>query len=221
MRGDTLPPPPPSTNGDEEEALDNEGIQEGWSAGQATMDSTSQWASAFKPEEKSQVVKFLQDKPYASIRRHWVERTTPEGKSLRAWTCLKSVKKDCPLCEIGDKAQAVSCFNIAIVGDAGQVERKSWDVGARLFNVLKAYANDPKIAPITRGFFLVSKTGKRGTVQYNVTPVKATSLEEDYDVQVPSDFTLSGLELYTKDIIDIPLPSKMRELAAEMVDDYD
>jgi hypothetical protein len=212
-----------ASNGDadEDNTADHGAIHEGWSAGQQIMDSTSQWASAFKPEEKSQVIKFLQDNPYASFRRHWIERNSPEGRTVRAWTCLKTVSKDCPLCEIGDKAQAVSAFNIAIIGDAGQVERKSWDVGARLFNVLKSYANDPKIAPLTKGYFLVSKTGKRGTVQYNVTPIKATSLEEDYDVEVPTDDAFKRLELYTKDIIDLPLPSKLRELATEMVDDYD
>ena len=208
-------------------------LKSGWGPGQKQMDSTSAWAQTFRPDEKIQVIKFLQDAPYASLRRHWVDRTLVDdnGKAMktrRPYTCLLSWDKDakgnpsvCPLCEVGDKASATSCFNIATCDEKGYVERKSWDVGPRLFNVLKAYANDPKVQPLSRGFFLVSKTGKMGTVQYNVVPVKASALAEDYDTKVPEAEDLEALDLYDETIIEIPTVKALRELAQELMDDYE
>jgi len=197
-----------------------EELREGWSAAQEVMDSTSSFANALKPEEKSKVIKFLDEQPYVNYRRHWIERATPQGKSTRSYTCLKSFGKECPLCDAGDRAQAVSAFNVAEIGDDGVVSLKSWDVGPKIFNILKGYANDPKIAPLTRGFFLVSRTGKKGSVNHQVIPVKATALEEDYDIPVPDTAAFNRLEKYTKDIVEVPTRKSLDEIALEIADDY-
>jgi hypothetical protein len=194
-------------------------LRPGWTEGQKNMDATSSFAQAFKPEEKSKAIKFLQDSPYASFRRHWVDRQTKDGKVTRAYTCLESVGEECPLCEMGLRPQAVSAFNVAECGDDGQVLLRSWDVGARLFQTLKGYANDPKIGPLTKGFYVVSRTGKKSTTSYNVIPVRAGNLEEDYDIPVPSDEDLAGLVLYTMEIVSIPTRKDMQELADELVDE--
>ena len=190
------------------------------------MDSTSSFAQTFKPDEKTRSSSSWRTIPYATFRRHWIERTIMDDnnkptKSNRPYTCLLSFDKPCPLCEIGDKPQAVSRFNIAICDENGTLQLKSWDTGARLYNVLKAYANDPKIAPLTKGFFLVSRTGKKGSTQYNIVPVKATSLEEDYDIPVPTKEALDSLHLYNVDIVEITYGAKLREIAGELMDDYE
>ena len=197
-----------------------EELREGWSAAQEVMDSTSSFANALKPEEKSKVIKFLDGEPYVNYRRHWIERSTPTGKSTRSYTCLKSFGKECPLCDAGDRAQAVSAFNVAEIGDDGVVSLKSWDVGPKIFNILKGYANDPKIAPLTRGFFLVSRTGKKGSVNHQVIPVKATALEEDYDIPVPDQAAFDRLEKYNKEIVEVPTRKTLDEIALEIADDY-
>ena len=205
----------PDDNGDSE-------IKGGWLDGQKQMEATSSWASALKLEEKVVFLKFLEDTPYANFRRHWVERTNKEGKTLRAYGCPKTVNKPCPLCEVGDRAQAVSAFNVAVLGEnEDEVLLKSWDVGPRLFAVLKGYANDPKIGPLSKGFFTASKTGKRGTVQHNVAPVSRSALEEDYDMAPPSQAALDKLERYTPKIIEIAKQKDLRELAEEMSDEYE
>jgi hypothetical protein len=124
------------------------------------------------------------------------------------------------VCEVGDRATAVSAFNIAILDPSGDMTHKSWDVGARLFQVLKAYSNDPKIGPLTRGFFLVSKTGQRQSVQYNVAPIKASALEEDYDIPVPDEVALKAVPVYDASIVDEPKMKDMRDIADELNDDY-
>ena len=209
---------------------EKEELRGGWTEAQKQMESTSQWAQAFKPDENTVFIKFLDDTPYVNFKRHWIERasTTPGQRNVRAYTCLKSFDgKDCPLCSIGEKPGAVAAFNIAIVGDDGQLLRKSWDTQPRIYNVLKAYANDPKIAPLTRGFFMVSRSGASGsrsggTVQYNISPIRASSMEEDYDMTVPTQEELDKLERYTPEIVDVPTMKQLRDLANELADeDYD
>ena len=230
----------PSVNGDDDDDDDDDDtpvarsrgmtedevseIKGGWTEGDKQMASTSSYAQTLKLEEKAQVIKFLDDTPYANFRRHWVERTTKDsGKTIRAYGCPKTVGKECPLCDAGDRPQAVAAFNIAIVGDDDNLVLKSWDVGPRLFQVLKGYANDPKIGPLTKGFFIASRTGKRGTTQHNVSPVSRTALEEDYDITPPSKDDLDKLakDKYTPKIVEIAKAKDLRELAEEMADEYE
>ena len=202
-------------------------VKRGNAEAQRQMDSTSSYAQAFKPDDKGGIIKFLEDEAYASFKRHWINRSTKDGQTTRAYTCMRSFvgengkPLDCPLCEIGDKPQAVAAYNIAICAEDGTLAVKSWDMGAKVFNLAKAYADNPRIGPLTKNFYFVSKTGSRQQVQYNMIPVKATALEEDYDVPVPSEAALSALDLYTEDIVQVTPKKELRELAEELVDDYE
>ena len=201
----------------------NDGIRGGWTEGQRQMDSTSKFAQTLRPEEKSQVIKFLDDSPYANFKRHWIKRRTKDGETNRPYTCPRTFDNDkpCPLCEAGDKPQAVAAFNVALVGDDGQVLLKSFDTTPRTFNQLKGYSNDRKIGPLTKGYFLVNKTGERGTSFTGVHPVAASSLEEDYDTTPPDQAELDRLERYDPSIIDPVDMKTLRELAEEIVDEYE
>jgi hypothetical protein len=195
-------------------------IHSGWTAGQNVMDSSSGFAQILKLDTNIQIIKFVEDQPYANYRRHWVDRMTAKGPQKRAYTCLETVGKTCPLCSIADKPQAVSAFNVILLGDDGQGTLKTWDVGARLFNVLKAYANDPKIGPLSKGYFAVSKTGVKQNTQFNVIPVRENALEEDYEIAplTPDDLRAAGK--YDSSIIQISKKSELDEVAQE-ISDYD
>lgn len=199
-------------------------IKGGWSEGKREQEASVPWAQTFRPDKTSQLIKFLDDEPYASFRRHWIESTSREGgKTNRPYTCLQSVKKECPLCKAGDRPSAVSSFNIVLLDNKGELTLKSWDAGARLFQVLQGYATDPKIGPLPRHFFLVSKSGEKATTQYNVSSVRSSALEEDYDIPVPtaSDLEEIAKTKYKSDIVPIPSVKQMRELADEISDEYD
>ena len=82
---DTVEEEEESTNGDEEAVTTKKApvdspIRGGWTEGQKQMDSTSSFAQTLKLEEKSVVIKFLDDTPYANFRRHWVERSHQGGQ---------------------------------------------------------------------------------------------------------------------------------------------
>ena len=111
----------------------------------------------------------------------------------------------------------MSAFNIALVGENGEFLHKSWDVAPRLFGVLKGYGNDPKVGPLTKGFFIVSKTGKRGTVQHNVAPVSPSSPWKR--TTTPSHPTRRNSTPWTatvRTIIEIAKLKDLQELAEEI-----
>jgi hypothetical protein len=204
----------------EDEDTEQLTIGSGWTAGQRVMEASSDYAQALRLDTNLQIIKFIDDQPYANYRRHWIDRMTANGPSKRAYTCLETLGKTCPLCAIADRPQAVSAFNVALVGDDGQVVLKSWDVGARLFNVLKAYANDPKIGPLSKGYFAVSKTGVKQNTQMNVIPVRENALREDYDITPPTPAQIRAAGKYDPSIIQIPKKSELDEIAQE-ISSYD
>lgn len=216
-------PAPPSADEDSEDwdsATLAAPIHSGWTAGQKVMDSASGFAQILKLDSSIQIIKFLEDQPYANYRRHWVDRMGPQGPTKRAYTCLETVGKTCPMCGIGDRPQAVSAFNVALIGDDGQVLLKTWDVGAKLFNVLLAYSRDPKIGPLSKGFFAVNRTGAKQNTQYNVIPVRESSLRDDYEIDPPSPADLAAAGRYDASIIPIPKKTDLEEIAQE-ISDYD
>jgi hypothetical protein len=215
-------------NGEDEDALPvSNPLRGGWSAGKQTMDATSSFAQAFKPEANMQIVKFLDDTPYVNYRRHWIDRTGPQGAYKRPYVCPQTVGKECPLCKAGDKVQGVSSFNVALIGDDGVCTLRTWDVGVKLFNVLSNYHSDPKIGPLTKGYFGVSQSGggqgakRGGQTQTNVIPIKPTSLKEDYGIDPPTVKELEAVGKYDMSVIEIPKKKELDEVAAELLADFD
>src|SRR4249919_3745744 len=118
---------------DDDDEDDGRELRSGWSAAQETIDATSPWAATFVPGTEMQIVKFLEESPYASYQRHWIQRV---GTGRRPYTCLESWGRPCPLCGVGDRAGAVAAFNVAVVGDDGEAVHKSWDCAVKVTQIL-------------------------------------------------------------------------------------
>jgi hypothetical protein len=203
-------------------------LRGGRTEAQRQADAASSYAKSFRPTNKTEVIKFLEEVPYVVYRRHWVKSTGQDGRETnRPYVCPQSYDDPetgrpmgCPLCDVGDKSQYVASYNIAICGDDGQVLHRSWDMGIRVYKAVDGYSTDPKIAPLTRNFYLVSKSGEGTSTQYNVSPVRASALEEDYDTPVPDQSEFDRIELYTPAIVTVDPPKKLRELAHELTAEY-
>ena len=197
------------------------GLRRGWSASQQVMEQGSDYAQALKVESDVQIIKFLEDDPYVSYARHWVQRSGPNGNTTRPYVCLNSLGKDCPLCDIGDRPQSVSAFNVALLTDDGHALLRSWDVGVRVNGSLRNFATDQKIGPLTKGYFGVSKSGKGTSTSYQIIPIRSdNTLSEEWDVEMTPELEaeITTMEPYTADIIQIPKTSEMKEIAAELAD---
>lgn len=210
----------PGTRGVTEDDEDyGEAIRGGWGASQETIDSTSNYAQVFRPETKSQVIKILEEKPYAAFRRHWIDRV---GIGKRAYVCLVTVGKDCPLCDVGDKPGAVTAFNIAVLSDDGVPSHKAWETGVKLSKQLETFHKDPKIGPLHKRtlYFLVSKTEatQRQQVTTMANPVRERDLLEDYGVPPLTDDQIERLleKCYKADIVTLTPRHELEEIAAEL-----
>jgi hypothetical protein len=208
------------SNGGGPPDLDSDGaIRSGWGASQETIDSTSQYAQAFRPTKDTQIVKILEATPYASFRRHWIDRV---GIGKRAYVCFQSVGKECPLCDIGDKPGAVTAFNLAVLSDDGVAQNKTWDCGVKLSQQLKTYHTDPKIGPLDKRelYFAVSmsEASQRQQKTTMVNPVRGRDLLEDWSTPPLDDAQLAKLKekSYTAEIITMNTRRELEEVAAEM-----
>ena len=82
---------------EEEESPPLVTVRRGRSAARRVMESTSNFAQAFKLTDTPQFIKFLEDDSYANYTRHWLVRQGPTGSVNRSYNCLKSWGKRCPL----------------------------------------------------------------------------------------------------------------------------
>lgn len=195
-------------------------IRGGWTEAQQIMDSTANFAQALKPTSEMQFIQFLGDTPYANYKRHWIEKRAGSGQLIRRpYICLETVGKECPLCDIGERPQAVSSFNVALIGDDGQMLLKSFDVGAKLFKVLQGWNNDRKVGPLSKNIYSVTKTGSGNNSQTNVTPIIRSRFKEDFDIDLPTPDAIKKIGLYDPSILQVPRWSELDEIAQEIADD--
>ena len=86
--------------------------------------------------------------------------------------------------------------------------------------MIESNVRDPKVGLLTKWYFRASRSGKRGTVNYQLQPMKAHTLQDEYDIDPPSDEELSRLGLYDTDIITMPKTKELEAIAAEVADEY-
>lgn len=188
-------------------------IKRGWGAAEETRTADSPFAQRLKVTTDAVVVKFLEDDPYTSFRQHWIDR-----QGQKSFTCTNNLHpKGCPLCDAGDRPSARFCFNVALLNPDEEPTLRSYDVGPRVVDSLKNFHQDPKMGPLPKHYWAISKAGKGATSQTNHQMVKATDLEDDWDLEPLSDKQIASLKAraYDSSIISIPSYKTLAQLAAE------
>jgi hypothetical protein len=186
-------------------------VRSGWAGAEQTKVADSEYASRLKITDDPQIIKFLDDAPYASWRQHWIERT-----GQKSFTCLGD---DCPLCSAGNKPSSRFAFNVALLSEGEDAVLKSFDIGARVIDQLKNFHNEPRTGPLAKHYWAVSKTGKGATTVTNLQLVKERDLEE-YGLAALSQTELDDLlsSKYTDEIIAIPKRKDLVRIAEEELD---
>lgn len=183
-------------------------IKRGWGAAERIKDADSPFAQRLKITEEPQVIKFLEDEPYASYRQHWVER-----QGQKSFTCISDIdERGCPLCDIGNRPSTRFAFNVALITDGDPVV-KSYEVGPRVIDQLKNFHTDALQGPLTKHYWAVSRTGKGASSATNHQMIKERDLSDDWRVEALSEGDLKAIRkgCYTPEIIQIP---KRKDLAA-------
>lgn len=188
-------------------------IRRGWAAADEQKNANSAFAQRFKPDQEQVVVKFLEDDPYTSYRQHWIDR--PGQKSF---TCTAQMHpKGCPLCDTGDRPSSKYCFNVAILSPSEDPVVRSYEVGTRVIDSLKNFHQDPKMGPLSKHYWAISKTGQKQSTQTNHQLVKATDLVEDWEIDPLTEAQIAALkkQCYDYSIVSIPSYKQLQEVAAE------
>lgn len=149
-------------------------IQSGWGAAETALKrkGEGEYPNDFRFTEEPQLVRFLDDAPFAVYGQHWIER---EGK--KSFVCLGD---DCPLCiTAGDKPRNKFAFNVLVVSDE--------DPGVQILTApptfarqLRAANDDERRGPLTKFYWAISRQGVGPQTTYTLERVRATDLAEEW-----------------------------------------
>lgn len=187
-------------------------VSSGWDAAETLTTNVSEYPEEFKQSETPQVIKIIDgDGPFASYKLHFLSQKT-EGK--RSYVCLDP--KDgagCPLCSIlGHRPEVKQAFTIVNFSVA-PFQRQVLTATPRLYKTLKAAHFTPQ-GPLGKNFWALSRTGVRQTTMYNLTPIKARDLEEDWGIDLAkAEAFLADVESYTSAIIHENSYAELVEIA--------
>lgn len=193
-------------------------VRSGWGSSDRTSGgSGDEFAKRLKVTEDIQIIKFLDDAPYARYRQHWVER-----KGQMSFTCIADIETGttCPLCEAGNRPSWRFNFNVILMTPGEEPVLRSYEVGARVIDQLKNFNDHPAMGPLPKHYWTVSRSGKGATTSTNHQMVRASDLA-DWNLA-----ELTGAELkhfasvaYTDEIIRTPSRKTLASIALEIQTD--
>lgn len=193
-------------------------VRSGWGSADRTSSATDgEYAKRLKVTDEVQIIKFLEDEPYARYRQHWVER-----KGQMSFTCIADIESGtrCPLCEAGSRASWRFNFNVVLLTAGEEPVLRSYEVGARVIDQLKNFNDHPAMGPLPKHYWTVSRSGKGATTATNHQMVKKDDLE-DWGLEALSKDTLEHFSsiAYTDEIIRTPSRKTLAEVALEIQTD--
>jgi hypothetical protein len=182
-------------------------VQKGWDAVDDRLQPVGDFPTDFRFTEESQLVKFLEDEPFAVYEQHWIER--PKGK--KSFVCIGD---NCPLCDVlGDKPRGKFAFNIYVLsGDVEGVQILT--APPTLLRLIRKIAEDDRKGPLSREYWEVSRLGVGPTTSYNLNIVRGRDLEEEWKLSSDAAQELVATAVpFTAEVIRETPRSEMLEVA--------
>jgi len=195
---------------DSEDAMPKVGttVQQGWDAFDSLVqENNSDFPTDFKFSESPQLVKFLEDQPFASYEQHWIER--PKGK--KSFVCIGEA---CPLCDVlGDKPRGKFAFNVLVLSGESQGVQIMTAPPSLARQIKKAH-DDERKGPLSKEFWEVSRLGSGPTTQYTLNFVRGRDLTEEWKLSTDAVQELVAAAVpFTAEVIRETPRSEMLEVA--------
>jgi hypothetical protein len=195
---------------DTEDAMPKVGttVQQGWDAFDSLVqENSSDFPTDFKFSESPQLVKFLEDQPFASYEQHWIER--PKGK--KSFVCIGEA---CPLCDVlGDKPRGKFAFNVLVLSGETQGVQIMTAPPSLARQIKKAH-DDERKGPLSKEFWEVSRLGSGPTTQYTLNFVRGRDLAEEWKLSADAVQELVAAAVpFTAEVIRETPRSEMLEVA--------
>ena len=184
-------------------------VQEGWDAAEALLKvETSEFPTDFRFSDEPQLIKFLQDRPFATYEQHWIER--PKGK--KSFVCIGD---GCPLCEVlGDKPRGKFAFNVLVLtGDVQGVQVLT--APPSLARQIKKAHDDERKGPLDREFWEISRMGTGPTTQYTLNFVRGRDLAEEWKLSQDNvnELVANAVSFTAEDVVRETPRSELLEIA--------
>lgn len=97
-------------------------LRGGWQQVDALKSADSNYAQRLKVSEDVQVIKFIEDEPYAAWHQHWVER---DGQ--KSFVCIRELEeRGCPICELGNRPSQRVAFNVVLLSVGASPSCARW-----------------------------------------------------------------------------------------------
>lgn len=184
-------------------------VQEGWDAAEALLKvETTEFPTDFRFSEEPQLVKFLQDRPFATYEQHWIER--PKGK--KSFVCIGD---GCPLCEIlGDKPRGKFAFNVLVLSGETQGVQVLTAPPSLARQIKKAH-DDERKGPLDREFWEISRMGTGPTTQYTLNFVRGRDLAEEWKLSLDNvkELVANAESFSAEDVVRETPRSELLEIA--------
>jgi hypothetical protein len=183
-------------------------VQQGWDAFDTLVKSeTTEFPTDFRFSEEPQLVKFLEDHPFASYEQHWIER--PKGK--KSFVCIG---ESCPLCDVlGDKPRGKFAFNVLVLSGETQGVQILTAPPSLARQIKKAHEDERK-GPLNKEFWEISRLGTGPTTQYTLNFVRGRDLAEEWKMSNDSVQELVAAAVpFTAEVIRETPRSEMLEVA--------
>lgn len=188
-------------------------LRGGWNQVDALKSADSNYAQRLKVTEEVQVIKFLDDEPFAAWHQHWVER---DGQ--KSFVCIRDLEdRGCPLCESGNRPSQRIAFNVALLSIGNKPVVRSFEVGPRVVDQLRNLNKAPQTGPLTKHYWAVSRTGKGATTSYNLQVIRERDLADEWKVEAITDDLMARLreDSYDAEIIKVPTYADLLSVASE------
>jgi hypothetical protein len=187
-------------------------VQSGWDAADALLKTEgTEFPVDFRFSDEPQLVKFLEDRPFATYEQHWIER--PKGK--KSFVCMGD---GCPLCEIlGDKPRGKFAFNVLVLSaDAPTVQVLT--APPSLARQIKKAHDDERKGPIDKEFWEISRLGTGPQTQYTLNYVRGRDLAEEWKLNSNDvDALVANAEPFTADEVVRETPrTELLEIARSL-----
>lgn len=189
-------------------------VKAGWGSSDRSSSEGGEYAKRLKVTGDIQIIKFLDDAPYARYRQHWVER-----KGQMSFTCIADFDAGvtCPLCEAGSRPSWRYAFNVVLMVAGEEPVLRSYEAGARVIDQLRNFNEHPAMGPLYKHYWTVSRSGKGATTSTNHQMVRESDLN-DWGLLPLSKAQLQAFseQAYTEDIINIPSRATLASVAMEI-----
>lgn len=152
-------------------------VQSGWSAVSDLSKPKREkgnYPTDFRFTEEAQVIRFLEDEPFAVYKQHWIQLTNENGTT--SWRSYVSTGESDPLTTIaGLLPRPKAAFNILSFA-SGEPEVQILTASVTLARQLQAANDDPRRGPLTKHYWAVSRQGIGRETQYTLDRVRADEL---------------------------------------------